>query len=47
MKFPLVPNTNVRQLPNPLFQNQRDFILPLPLFQRISQLPGQDQQNGK
>ena len=43
----LNPNTNVQQVLQPLFQNKHPLNLLSHLFQRISQPPGQDQQNGK
>ena len=47
MKFPSTSNSSVQRCLYPLFQNQRfHFLLP-PLFRRIFQPSGQDQQNGK
>ena len=45
--FLLTPIIVCSRCLDPLFQNLQPFILLFPLFQIISQSPGQDQQNGK
>ena len=47
MNFFSTPNGSEQKCLNPLFQNQRPLFLLPSLFQRVSQLQCQDQQNGK
>ena len=46
MNFYSTLNTSLKRARQPLPQNQCFLILLPPLFQRISQLPDQNQQNG-
>ena len=47
MKFSSTSITSVQRCLCPLFQNQCPHSLLFPLFWKLSQLSGQDQQNGK
>ena len=47
MKLSSISNTGVQRCLYPLFHNQGARFLLSPLFERISQPSGQDQQNGK
>ena len=46
-QFPISKSTFRKSTTKSLFQNQCLLILLPPFFQRVSQPPGQDQQNGK
>ena len=45
MKFSSTSNTSVQRCLYALFQNQRPHFLLFPLFQKMFQFSGQDQQN--
>ena len=47
MKFFSTPNTSVPQVPQSPISKSTSLILLPPLFQKISQTPGQNEQNGK